>query len=226
MRLEIPALDQSRHRQFPIGRGVGVVGHVDDYSTKLYRDEQRYVGSAVPKRQREYASGRHFARIGLEAIGRIPSIISTAPSRSPVWPEDIVGSITHSDRFALVTIFPRGEPFAAVGVDMEVAQRVGPDLVPLVLTDDEQLRLHAGKSDPTLYFSAKEAVFKAIHPLVGLMIGFQDVEVAFDMDHGIFEAAYNGPEGANRIINMGFGLSVAYEGHWVCFFAIPAKYSH
>ena len=72
------------------------------------------------------------------------------------------------------------------------------------------------EGSPTAYtanFSAKEAVFKAVNPIVGLMVGFREVEIRWLADERAFTATYVGRNRENAIIDGGRGAVFALDGH-------------
>ena len=78
------------------------------------------------------------------------------------------------------------------------------------------------RSPAAVIFSGKEAVFKAVNPLAGLMIGFEEVELDFDAGRpGRFTAHYIGENQVNRLMDIGDGWFEYYEDHVVTTFVIP-----
>lgn len=141
----------------------------------LYPEEAAHVARAVPKRRREFAAGRACARRALAALGvaRVP--IPVARDRSPVWPDGIVGSISHtSDYGAAAVAF--AEDFDGIGIDVEGIEPLKPELWRLILTPDERARIDDGV-DAKVVFSIKEAVYKCQYAQTRTMLDFGDVEV-------------------------------------------------
>jgi 4'-phosphopantetheinyl transferase EntD len=106
------------------------------------------------------------------------------------------------------------EHHQTLGVDIEPATPLDPDLVAVICTPAERAWL-AGETDPGLaakmIFSAKEAVYKAQYPLTGKVIGFD--AVTLEMIEGAYRVVGN-PTLANMkgaiLIEDGLILSVAY----------------
>ena len=68
--------------------------------------------------------------------------------------------------------------FLSVGVDVEPAEPLDPDLLDIVATRTERESI-AGRSVPRpLLFSVKEAVYKAVYPLDRTFLDHHDVEVS------------------------------------------------
>jgi enterobactin synthetase component D len=143
------------------------------------------LASAVRKRQMEFAAGRSCAREVLRHFSpeHAETPIASGPSREPLWPEGIVGAITHTGRCASVAV-ARARNAWGVGLDAE--PWMNPDLA-LQLADQIAHRdEHAAVVQATgfsfsqaltLIFSAKETVFKCLFPEVGRYFDFLDVAV-------------------------------------------------
>lgn len=132
---------------------------------------------AVPKRQAEYLAGRYCAALALRQLGADEQV-GIRPDRSPRWPAGCIGSISHCDGHALA-IAARATDYRSLGIDLEAlldddtAEQVGG----LVLSAQEWRLQPSGWARNrflTLAFSAKEALYKAIYPLCGRILEFQD----------------------------------------------------
>lgn len=200
------------------------VGRVADHRSALSNDEREHIGHAVESRQFAYSTGRYLAKRALAELGVPVESIPTHPSRRPVWPEGIVGSITHSRRYG-IAIVCRCPGLAGVGVDLELAGRVTADIAESVMTEAEREACH-GDWPPSAYtanFSAKEAVFKAVNPIVGLMVGFREVEIRWLTGERAFTATYVGPNRENAVIDGGRGAVFALDDHVGALFWIEDK---
>ncbi|MCP1845863.1 4'-phosphopantetheinyl transferase EntD [Bradyrhizobium sp. USDA 4524] len=222
--IDLSVLDGNSPVEFKVGdRIFGVVGKIGNYTEQLYPEELVHVKRAVKKRRDEHSSGRYFARLALDKLGCPSVAILMGSSRQPIWPDGIIGSIAHSDEFALAVVAIKGETYDAIGVDLECIW-ASPDLVHLVLTAQELRRLDVGSSGAarlaTLIFSAKESVFKAVNPLVNLMIDFDEIEIHLDRESQMFRAVYIGPNRRNAIINNGVGSYTVFEHHVLCMFLL------
>lgn len=130
----------------------------------------------VASRRAAFVAGRSAAHAALAELGRdVPSIL-TGLARQPLWPDSVVGSLSHAGDVALAMAAPR-EHAGGVGVDIEV-MRPAPELWDQVPLPAERRWLHA-VADPVrrdralvALFSAKEAVYKAFFPRVGHYFGF------------------------------------------------------
>ena len=89
-----------------------------------------------PKRLSDFSTGRYCAMKALEQIGIQNVIIPIGKDREPIWPEGIVGSISHCESLT-GAIVSRKADHISLGLDIEEIGRVTADLWPYVFTDKE-----------------------------------------------------------------------------------------
>lgn len=137
----------------------------------------------VPKRQAEYLFGRVAARRALAENGWPDAQVGTGPQREPLWPEGVLGAITHTDQYAAATAVRAGR-WRGVGIDIEAV------LKPDAVASTEQYAVNSRERDVlrgqtalpyplalAIAFSAKESIYKALFPTVGHYFGFEAVQV-------------------------------------------------
>jgi len=127
--------------------------------------EEALVEKSAPKRRREFALGRACARSALEKLGHGGAVIGRAANGAPLWPQGIIGSITHTRDYAAAVV-GEARRFSGIGVDAERVGGVTQDLWPRLFDDAERAHLMGlDETDQpviaTLIFSAKEACYKA-----------------------------------------------------------------
>jgi enterobactin synthetase component D len=139
---------------------------------------------AVPRRQMQFRAGRYCAAKALEALdpqfARTP--IDRATTGAPIWPEGVTGSITHTDDYASAAVAWTTN-VRSLGIDTErvmSSQQAGE--VGDLIASATELGHGTAAGLPwlealTLVFSAKESVFKCLHPLVGRMFEFNHVRL-------------------------------------------------
>lgn len=175
---------------------VVAVADLDAPLEPLYPAEEVAVARAIEKRRREFIQGRTAARAALARLGVAAGPIPVAESRAPIWPDGVVGSITHCAGLVAAVVAWRRD-LAGIGVDAEMADRSTPDIARLVCTAAERQRMAEmpppGVEWPKLFFCAKEAVYKAVAPIAGSWVGFQDVEIDFDPKGNRFDPRFVGP---------------------------------
>ena len=149
----------------------------------LRSDELVYVERAVAKRQREFAAGRACARMALDELGVAPPSLPVGPDREPRWPRAVVGSISHTAECCMAAVgLEERLGVIGLGLDVEVTDRLTPDLYGQILTESERRVID---SLPTVdrpvaaseIFGAKEAFYKAQFPLTRSWVDFTDVRV-------------------------------------------------
>ena len=168
-----------------------------------------------------FSSGRRVARESLRCLG-VHDWPILRQGRLPCWPPAIVGAIGHSRSLACALAVP-AEGFRGVGVDIEAEHRVGAKLAPRLLTQEERGNLPSALWRTAL-FSAKEAVYKAVNPLIGEYLGFQDVAIA--LDGNAFVARTTRPCASTSAVAAGEGVVLQTNGHWLAIFSIAAGPAH
>jgi 4'-phosphopantetheinyl transferase EntD len=96
----------------------------------------------------------------------------------PIWPDAFVGSLAHDATVAVAALARRSD-YLGIGVDIEPAEPLAPDLLAMVATARERAALQGAATQGRLLFSIKEAVYKAVYPLDRAFLDHQDVEVDF-----------------------------------------------
>jgi enterobactin synthetase component D / holo-[acyl-carrier protein] synthase len=147
----------------------------------LLPEERALVARAVEKRQREFATGRVLARRLLASLGRPGVPLGQAQDRAPLWPVNVVGSISHTRDLCAVAVAERSDA-RSIGVDVEQRHPLKPELHAMVLRPAETRWItelpEADRGEHAmLFFSAKECTYKCQYPLTRLFLDFSDVEL-------------------------------------------------
>jgi 4'-phosphopantetheinyl transferase EntD len=151
---------------------------------RLHPAEAALVPRGDLSRERQFIAGRLCARAALGEIGTQDGPLPIRPDGSPDWPADVRGSISHKSRLAVAAV-GTAAAVGGVGIDLEPARELPRAVWRTVLTDTERARIvagrvHHGRFEPRLIFSAKECYYKWYRSAGGRQdIGFQDVEVDF-----------------------------------------------
>lgn len=144
-----------------------------------FPEEWDVFARSVPNRQREFAAGRYLARQALVTLGAAAEAIPVGPQRAPLWPQTVIGSITHGSGECAACVGWR-ELYDGLGIDCEAAQPFDSGLRQLVMSPAEADGRPAAVPPelwPVLVFSIKEAAFKAYHALIPQFLGFEDLSV-------------------------------------------------
>ena len=155
------------------------------HDAQLFPEERACLANAVEKRRAEFGTARVAARRALAQLGFPPRPLVPNKDRSPVWPDGVVGSITHTRGYCAVIVASASD-FVSLGVDAEQDKTLTTELIRMICTPAEREGLK--DSDAVLYFAAKEAFYKCQYPLTRKFLGFQDVELDLDLARGTFAA--------------------------------------
>jgi 4'-phosphopantetheinyl transferase EntD len=152
----------------------------------LLKEEVHTVARAVAKRKLEFSAGRTCSRTALTKLGFPAQPIGSGAGREPLWPEGIVGSITHCDGYCAAAV-ARAEQIVSIGIDAEPNKILPREVLREIASRDELTALSHLPQNPIsfdrLLFSAKESIYKASYPLTHKWLGFEDAEVVIDPHH-------------------------------------------
>lgn len=153
-------------------------------SASLLSEEIQQIEQASSSRQQEFAAGRYAARQALSQLGVTNVPVLKAESGEPQWPQNVVGSISHSGDLA-VAVVSKADDYSAIGIDLQGFRKPHPRLFERVCTPEEQALDWYSDSDVAVLqlFSVKESVYKAVFPRQREHLGFHDVLVRFDDDN-------------------------------------------
>ncbi len=163
-----------------------------DHGQRYWQEEQ-YVATAVESRQQEFRTVRICAREALADFGYGDHVLVPDAHRAPVWPANIVGSMTHCPGLRAAAV-ASSSAFVGIGIDAEPHEVLPPEAVELILLPTEQQAVaQLEAEDPSiawdkLIFSAKESVFKTWFPLARKWLDFLDCEITVDQQSRTFSA--------------------------------------
>jgi 4'-phosphopantetheinyl transferase EntD len=164
----------------------------------LLPEEAGAFASSVVKKRRASGAARIVARELLAQLGcSYLTALPKSTSGAPIWPQGIVGSLAHDSRFAIAAVGRRHD-VAALGIDIEPAEGL-PFELDLIATPKERLRISSYRYIGRLLFTAKEAVYKAVHPLDNVFLEHHDVEIDFDARKAIVRG--------QRVLDLRFCIS-------------------
>ena len=156
-------------------------GDPQDIQGDLYPEEILAIQRAAEIRRQEFVTGRLLARQALVkfAVDRFP--LKVGKNREPLWPDGLIGSITHTLGFCAVAV-GRRQDIGGLGIDVERMDRVQEEIWLTVCTPAELHFLQylpecKRQSYAALFFSAKESFYKCQYPLTQKWIEFQDVTI-------------------------------------------------
>lgn len=133
--------------------------------------ERDHAARLAGARRRDYVAGR----TAIHQLVASDTAILTDDRGAPMLPPALTGSISHkgSRAAAIVATADLGH----IGIDLERAIAPRGDIGSRILTPREPIV--TGK-ELTRVFAIKEAIYKAIDPIVRRYVGFQEVEIFDD----------------------------------------------
>jgi 4'-phosphopantetheinyl transferase EntD len=142
----------------------------------LLDEEAASIVSPVIAVRRASGAARIVARELLAQLGygRVP--LPKGAAGEPLWPSGITGSLAHDDKVAVAAVGLLRN-IRAVGIDVEPAELLPPDMLKLIAMPQELRRIADDPLRGKLLFAVKEAVYKAVYPLDRVFLEFHDIEV-------------------------------------------------
>lgn len=143
------------------------------YSDRLFNElginRPDFIDNYASSRRSEYIAGRYCAQTALANIGIFDTNVSKNRDKTPLWPDHVSGSISHSKNHAIAAVAMKYD-YSAIGVDCEsiISSMVRDEIKDMVANGAEQKLLSDSGIDVntgiTLALSIKESLFKAIFP--------------------------------------------------------------
>ncbi|MFI7354056.1 4'-phosphopantetheinyl transferase [Streptomyces avidinii] len=177
----------------------------------LFPAEAALMAGRRERRRLQFATARACARQALGGLGVRPVALLPGPGGAPQWPSGVVGSITHCEGYRAAVAAPE-RVVAAVGIDAEPAGPLPAGVLGLIASPAERADLAAlAAADASVpwervFFSAKEAAYKAWYPATGIWLGFRDADVVLSPAGG-FTAVLRPP--------VASAVDPVYEGRWL-----------
>lgn len=156
----------------------------------LLPGEERAVARAVAARRREFSAGRACARRAMAALGAPSLPIPQGEDRAPVWPEGLVGSITHTQNWCAAAVARKEDGIRAIGLDVEPAAPIEAPLLRIICIAEERSFIAGRGLLGRLIFSAKESAYKAQYQLSRTLLGFHAMHILLDEQAQRFVAVF------------------------------------
>ena len=220
-------LTEQLQKMLPSTIGACVSTSPPPFDCELPAAEEQATKSMQPGRRKEFAHGRLCAREALERLGEQVDAVPVGEHREPVWPEHIVGSISHCGDLAGAIVAHRFY-FGGLGIDFEPRVPLHAETLSMICTPGETEWLDATAEDQRLMnakllFSAKESVYKCIWPSIRRFVDFSEITVEIEPGAGKFRAKpnHNGlPPGIFAELNGRFYL---YKGWIMTIASLPPQ---
>ncbi|MGR9012011.1 MAG: 4'-phosphopantetheinyl transferase family protein [Gammaproteobacteria bacterium] len=149
--------------------------------------EELLVADAVISRKQEFSTGRWLARHGLQRFGLPIEPIGMGRLRNPLWPDSLLGSISHdAECCAVILIQKQAHSGVGIGIDLvALSQRAGKldGLGSMIAANTSELdavsQLNLSLEPVLLLFSIKESVIKALSFHLDDFIDMRLIEISY-----------------------------------------------
>ncbi|MFH9685300.1 4'-phosphopantetheinyl transferase [Streptomyces sp. NPDC017413] len=156
----------------------------------LFPEEEALVAQSVAKRRNDFTTARACARRAMAGLGLPPVAVLHGHRGRPLWPEGIVGSLTHCEGYRAAAL-ARAKGVLSLGIDAEPHAPLPTGVRELVTLPAERARigLPAPEDESEIHwdrvlFSAKESVFKTWYPVTGIELDFVEADLTFQRTGG------------------------------------------
>ena len=175
-----------------LGPAIGLAEREIQVQPLVYASEEAAIGQAVAGRQAEFRAGRICARSAMAKIGLPPVAVPVGKDRAPVWPQGVVGSITHDAGLCIAAV-AKDIDCRGLGVDLTTEGPLPRGVLEEITSAEERAGLDRMPAElqpliGRMIFAAKEAAYKAVFPKTGVVWGFDALTVHIDAEAGIFTA--------------------------------------
>lgn len=154
----------------------------------LYPVEVEQIGAAVESRRIDFAAARACAREAMSRLGVTAGPIIRGGRGMPVWPEGVVGTLTHTDGLRAAAL-ARSSSVRSLGLDVEPHGPLPDGVLDAVSLPEEAAWVQAARGGvdsihwDRILFTAKEATYKAWFPLTRRWLGFGDAHLSLMTTH-------------------------------------------
>ncbi len=171
----------------------------------IYSDEEKFISNFSVGRKKEFIAGRTLARQSLQELGKEPCSILNDKNGCPLWPDSVVGSISHK-RNICATLIGLKENFDSVGIDIEFNEPLSQSMWNMFTTIEEISEGNTTDFSDQIFanmlLSAKEAVYKSIFPIAqvktpslkDLSLNFKKNDDFFNIKTGFEKNAWEGKQ--------------------------------
>ena len=137
-----------------------------------------------------------------------------AKNGSPTWPKNYVGSIAHTHSYTAAVVCDAKQS-CSIGIDIEELSDFPLELKSDILRMDEveeylSNNLFSDQIKLALYFSIKEAVYKAYNPIFQEFLDFQDVKVELNVATSSYKAHVHQTQSLDKVKQKSFLIQGLY----------------
>jgi len=184
------------------------------FSGFLFHEEEEALGlNTVRERRESFTAGGTCARQALRTIGMPEVPILRGREQEPIWPDGIVGSITHCDGYCAAAL-AYSRDFISLGIDAETNEPLLDEVLQLVALEAEIDWLRRAPKSffcwDKLLFSIKESVYKTWYPVARCWLGFEQVLVTIEPETNSFIGTVLPPASAQAPRDM-----LSFQGRYL-----------
>jgi 4'-phosphopantetheinyl transferase EntD len=166
------------------GAGIEVAeAFADPPGLSVLPAEEAIVARAVAKRRNEFVTARTLAHGALDRLGVATGPILRGEKGQPLWPREVVGTITHTDGYRAAAVAHK-LAVRSVGIDAEPHDVLPDGVLDHTSLAPEREFIAASAGDDIhwdrVLFCAKETTYKAWFPLTERWLGFEDAHITFE----------------------------------------------
>lgn len=154
---------------------------------ELHDDEKAHAETLVAHKRVAWIGGRLAFWRAASELGWPRGALRNGPGGELLLPDGLTGSISHKTSLAVALVARADATGATLGVDLETAEPARPAIAEIALRIEERDALHAIPETGrwprlVLAFSAKEALYKALHPHLKRYVRYDEASVVFSAD--------------------------------------------
>ena len=151
---------------------------------RLHPAEREAAAALLGYRQPEWVGARLAWHAAAGSLGRPLEPLLSGPEHQPLGPAGVAVSLSHKRDLAVALVGPAQA--GALGVDLEGDGRSRLRVAEKVLREEERVALAALSPERQwlevmVRFAVKEAIYKAVHPVLRRYVGFHEASVEVDL---------------------------------------------
>ncbi|UCH94839.1 MAG: 4'-phosphopantetheinyl transferase superfamily protein [Candidatus Aminicenantes bacterium] len=188
-------------------------------------DDRALSPRASRKRVLEFRLGRAAAAEAMSHLIPRPVSVGKARSGEPLWPNHIVGSITHK-RFVAAAVVAAKNHIQSIGIDLEdIKDHVNLEIAQRFSTEKELRWIHALDNRPAalklkMLFSAKESLYKTIFQWKQEPLGSKTMELTDVPGSNIFQVSFPGDTSITGLPAENLNVHYAFIDNYVFTFVL------
>ncbi|MGD2088002.1 MAG: 4'-phosphopantetheinyl transferase superfamily protein [Candidatus Aminicenantes bacterium] len=188
-------------------------------------DDRALSPRASRKRVLEFRLGRAAAAEAMSHLIPQPVPVGKAKSGEPLWPNHIVGSITHK-RYTAAAVVGAKEHIQSIGIDLEdINDHVNLRIARRFSTEKELQWIHAVDHRPAalklkMLFSAKESLYKTIFQWKQEPLGFKTMELTDVPGSNFFRVYLHEGAGRSGLSADNFNVHYAFIDNYIFTFVL------